>query len=179
MSPDLITGLVLGAMAGAFGVALIPAGQDQKEVDPGPPPERPHNMLGKPEPYDPANCWCGKSHPGYGHNRVDPHIFDHIKSGDVLIPSSEIKEGLHKKGGLNDAPTTPRPPAPPPPYHATKIETRRIGGTPPPPPEKPSVEFFSEGGFKKSRCTDCNGVLEHHPGCITLENYKPLKSDHF
>ena len=37
MSPDLITGLVLGAMAGAFGVALIPC-KDKKlpKLDPSP-----------------------------------------------------------------------------------------------------------------------------------------------
>ena len=97
MSPDFLAGIVIGVIGGAFGVALIPCYESKRTGDPGPRPDKPHNML-----------------------------------------RSEMK-------------------------------TTRIGGTqPPPPPEKPPVEFFSEGGFKVSRCTDCLGVKEHHPGCITL-----------
>lgn len=154
MSPDLLAGLVLGAMAGAFGIALIPCGHAQEKADPGPPPEKPHNMLGKPKPYDPNNCWCGKSHPGYGHNRVDASRVPTGKPGEVLVPESRGAIAPHLPPE-NPVPPSERPPA----------------------ADMPRLEFYSEGGMILSRCVECKGVKKHAPECSDSGIYQELKAD--
>ncbi len=131
MSPEFINGLGAGLTVGIFGTAFFVAVfrsetvremslRHHRAADADTPcwcGERHHaNEVPLPEVYDPSNCWCGESHPGIGHNMVNPDRDPKGEPGEVFIPSSEIKEGLHKKGGLNSAPTTPRPPGPPPAY---------------------------------------------------------------
>ena len=45
MSPDFLAGIVIGIIGGAFGVALIPCYESKRTGDPGPRPDKPHNML--------------------------------------------------------------------------------------------------------------------------------------
>lgn len=90
--------------------------------DPGPPPEVPHNMLRserKRGPFEIIEDFAvletidcapisGYQPQGIGKRPLQP---PRVRPESIEKPTV-IREGLHKKGGLNRGPTTPPPPPP-------------------------------------------------------------------